>query len=222
MIVKAVIFDLDGTLLDTITDITNSMNNALKDLCLPTFSEEDYKYLVGSGLDRLVGGVLPQHITDEQTIALFVEKFREYYDNKWTEHSVPFEGILELLSCLQNKGIKQAILSNKPHLITVAMTAKLLPANFELVYGERLSEGIPKKPDPQVLLEMAKSLKVKPDEVLYVGDSDVDMQVAVNAGMIGVGVLWGFRTKEELVNNGAKYIVARPEEINNIIGREKC
>ncbi len=216
--IKAIVFDLDGTIVDTITDISNAMNLALDELSLPNFTEEEYKYLVGSGLDRLVDGVLPKEMSDEETVNDFVERFRKHYSKKWLETSIPFEGIAELLDSLKMIGIKMAVFSNKPHASTVAMIETILPNRFEVVYGERLDEGIPKKPDPTMLLRIAQELSVSPSEIIYVGDSDVDMQVSVNAGMIGVGVLWGFRTEQELVNNGATYIVAKPADIMDIVG----
>ena len=217
MKIKAVIFDLDGTLLDTITDITNSMNIALDELSLPNFSEDEYKYLVGSGLDRLVGGVLPKDMSDNETINKFVVSFRKTYAQKWREHSVPFEGIMELLSYLKDRGVKLAVLSNKPHLSTAEMVKELLPGCFEIVCGERTEDGFPKKPDPTVAFYIATAIGVNPEEVLFVGDSDVDMQVAVKAGMVAVGVLWGFRTKEELLKNGAAHLVSCPEEIKELV-----
>ncbi len=217
MAIKAVIFDLDGTLLDTIADITNSMNIALDELSLPNFSEDEYKYLVGSGLDRLVDGVLPKNICNQETIDKFVVSFRKSYAKKWREHSVPFDGIMEILGYLKEKGVKLAVLSNKPHLSTVEMVEELLPGCFEMICGERTHDGFPKKPDPTVAFYIATALGVKPEEVLFVGDSDVDMQAAVNAGMIAVGALWGFRTKEELLKNGATHLVSCPEDIKLLL-----
>ncbi len=217
MTIKAVIFDLDGTLLDTITDITNSMNCALADFSLVGYSEEEYKYLVGSGLTRLVDGVLPAEMADNDTVEKFVEKFREYYKQKWREHSIPFNGINELLSSLQEKGVVLAVFSNKPHTSTVEMIEEFFPGIFEMICGERTEEGFPKKPDPTVALYIATALSVNPADVLFVGDSDVDMQVAVSSGMTAVGALWGFRTKEELLENGAHHLVSRPEDIIELV-----
>ena len=217
MTIKAIIFDLDGTLLDTITDISNCMNMALTDLALPGFTENEYKHLVGSGLDRLVDGVLPKEMSEPVVIDKFVLNFRRYYSQKWKEHSVPFEGIQEMLIYLKDVGIKLAVFSNKPHQSTMEMIVEFFPGYFEIICGERTEEGFPKKPDPTVAFYIATAMEVKPEEVLFVGDSDVDMQAAVNAGMVAVGALWGFRTEEELLKNGAKHLVSSPDEIKWLV-----
>jgi phosphoglycolate phosphatase len=220
MTVKGIIFDLDGTLLDTITDITNSMNLVLQEMSLPSLSENQYKTFIGSGVQQLVERVIPQHKNNQEIIDNFLASFRKYYEQKWKEHSSPFEGIIELIEYLFEKKIKIAILSNKPHKNTIEMTKELLPDRFEFIYGERLPEGIPKKPDPYAALEIGKLFGEKPENILFVGDTDVDMLTAQNANMIGVGVLWGFREKKELLNSGAKYIVQKPLDICEILKEE--
>lgn len=217
MSIQLAIFDLDGTLVDTIKDIAICMNKALSKISQPCFTEEEYKFLVGSGLDRLVDRAIPKEIADTKTVNNFINDFRICYAKQWKVNSVVFDGIKELLTELKEHGIKLAVLSNKPHKSTVDMINELLPGYFDIVLGERVDEGYPKKPDSTVATLIANEFRISPVDALFVGDSDVDMQVAKNADMIAVGVLWGFRTKEELLENGADYLVKFPAEIKKLI-----
>ncbi|HOV25597.1 MAG TPA: HAD family hydrolase [Pseudobacteroides sp.] len=209
---KAVIFDLDGTLLDTIKDIAQSMNYALQKNRLHVYTIEEYKYLVGEGVYNLAKKALPEHLQNEETINLIVAQMKEHYEKHWADNTVLYEGIPELLDYLTSKGYKMSILSNKPHAFTKKIAHKLLDKwHFDVIFGER--KPIPVKPDPTGALEIASIMKIEPRDFLYLGDSSVDMYTANNAGMFAVGVTWGFRKKDELLNSGAKLIIDYPMEI---------
>ena len=214
---KAVIFDLDGTLLDSLQDLANTLNSVLVDNGLPTRDIEDFRYLVGYGMDELVRKALPLHLQNQQEL---LEKLRqemlEHYAKTWKTYTVPYPGIDELLDWMDTTPIKKGVLSNKPDRFTKLCVETLLsPWKFDWITGHY--PGISHKPDPQGALMMAEELHVDPAEVLYIGDSGVDMQTAVAAGMYPLGVLWGFRTKEELLENGAKLLVEKPQEIIGVL-----
>jgi phosphoglycolate phosphatase len=206
---EAVIFDLDGTLLDSLIGIVDAMNALLRRLGYPTHGPDAYKYFVGEGIRELVVRALPKDKVDEHDIDGLVAEYRAIYDTTWPEKSPPYEGIPELLDTLSRKNIKMGILSNKSDDFTKRMTAALLPNwEFEAVFGKR--SDIPRKPDPAAALEIADIMGIPPKNIIFMGDSGVDMQTAVRAGMLPVGVLWGFREKEELLTNGAKHVIHHP------------
>lgn len=212
---KGIIFDLDGTLLDTIDDLGDSMNEVLNLLAYPTFSMDEYKIKVGGGFRGLAINCLP-HDIDEATIAKTVELFAEVYDKKYLDKSKAYDGIQDLLDELVSRDILLAVNSNKRNDYTNILTKKFFERiPFVKVYGER--EGLPKKPGPYTALEIVDEMGLKLDEVIYVGDTKTDIETANNAGMDSIGVLWGFRDSEELSSYGATYIVERPEEILNYI-----
>jgi phosphoglycolate phosphatase len=206
------IFDLDGTLLNTLEDIAQSMNAALMALGAPTHPVEDYRTLVGRGMEILAFNVLPENRRDPATVTDCVNAMRKEYGRTWAQTTTPYAGITELLALLAERNIKTAVLSNKADVFTKQSVAHFFSAHrFELVLGS--STSFPNKPDPAGALHIASSLGVEPGNCFFIGDSDVDMQTANNAGMIPMGVLWGFRTAEELLANGAKYLVRTPAEI---------
>jgi phosphoglycolate phosphatase len=209
---KAVIFDMDGTLLDTLADLADSMNQVLKNLGFPEHPREAYKYFVGQGMDILVRKALPPEHLNESLIPQCIEAMREEYGKIWDRNTRPYPGIPELLDALTQRKIPMAILSNKPHDFTRFVAAKLLAKwTFPVILGAR--PGVPKKPDPAGALEIADILKLSPKEILYLGDTGTDMQTANAAGMFPVGVLWGFRTKSELLAEGAKVLIKHPQEL---------
>ena len=206
---KAVLFDLDGTLLDTLDDLADSMNSVLERFGYPTHEVAAYKYFVGKGFRNLVHNTFPEYARDDAAIERGISAMREEYAKRWDNKTKPYPGINSLLDALTQKGLKIAILSNKADDFTNRIVKKLLPDwHFELVYGERT--GIPRKPDPSGALEIAQKLGVQPCECLYLGDTGVDMKTAVSAGMYPVGVLWGFRKAEELAADGARVLIADP------------
>ncbi|TLS72719.1 HAD family hydrolase [Aliarcobacter thereius] len=212
---KTVIFDLDGTLLDSIYDIAVCMNESLESLNLETYSIDEYKYFVGYGVDELVLNVLKNNLELKEKL---VKKFKEIYDEKLHSNTKPYDGIYSLLDGLVNINCNLAVLSNKPDLMTkeyVKINFKDYP--FLEVHGQR--SDIPKKPDPKAAINIAKRLNIPCEKIFFVGDTKVDMQTAKSAGMIAIGVLWGFRNEKELKENGADFIVNHPLEILEIISK---
>lgn len=212
---KGIIFDLDGTLLDTIEDISDSVNEVLKIYNYPTHDYKDYKLKVGNGFKNLIENSFPEGI-DEKVILKGLELFIEIYDRNYMNKTHPYEGIPEVLDGLTKMGIKLGINSNKRNDYTNQLVEKFFPdIPFVKVYGER--KEIPKKPNPTTALEIAYLMELKPQEVLYIGDSKTDILTAGNAGMDSVGVLWGFRSYEELKEYNASYIVKFPHNILEIV-----
>ncbi|WP_353892942.1 HAD family hydrolase [Proteinivorax hydrogeniformans] len=216
---KAVIFDLDGTLLDTIEDIADSMNLVLSEANLPTHPVDSYKHFVGNGMPKMVKRALPKQMRDRENIEKFTENMRQTFAKNWDNKTKLYPGIGKALTNLKEQGTKLAILSNKPHSFTLEAYDKYLDKwEFDVVQGWDPDKA-PLKPDPKSLLAIADKLKVKQSEVAYVGDSDVDMVTAQNADVFGVGVSWGFRGAQELRENGADEVVDSPYEILKCLNR---
>ena len=209
---KSVIFDLDGTLLNTLEDIADSLNRVLRERGLGTHPTEAYRYLVGSGARELMVRALPPGKRDRELIAECVEAFTVEYRRNWNVRTRPYDGVLELLDSLFERGIRIAILSNKPHEFTKLCVRQYFSGyDFAAVMGE--GEGIPLKPDPTGALEIARRLSIPPGEFIFVGDTGTDMETAVRAGMFPLGVLWGFRPEKELVESGAADTIAHPIDV---------
>jgi phosphoglycolate phosphatase len=209
---RAVIFDLDGTLLDTLEDISFSLNTVLERHGYPTHSLDECRMLVGFGMQALVKTALPEHSRDESLIGPLLEEMKAVYAGHWNVHSRPYEGIGRMLEAIDAMGLRKAILSNKPDRFTKLCADELLaPWHFEVVMGHH--DGIAHKPDPEGALVVAGMLDVEPSEILYVGDSGIDMKTANAAGMYPFGVLWGFRPEEELRATGAASLAASPQDI---------
>jgi phosphoglycolate phosphatase len=209
---QAIIFDMDGTLLDTIEDIADSMNQVLSRFGFTGPNVEAYKTFVGDGVESLVKRVLPQESITEDLVLRCVAAMREEYGRRWHNKTRPYPGIPELLDALQKQNIPMAILSNKLQEFTQIMAAELLGRwFFKVVLGAR--PLIPKKPDPTAALEIAQLLQLPPGHILYLGDTGTDMKTAVAAGMVPLGVLWGFRTAEELTASGAKALLVKPLDL---------
>ncbi len=213
----AIIFDLDGTLLDTLADLANSMNSVVASMGYPTHPTKQYKAFVGNGVRTLAARALGDAASDAFVLDLCVARMREEYTKQCLATTKPYSGINELLQTLAVNGILLNVLSNKPDAMTkylVTMLFSEIP--FSCIVGAR--EGVPHKPDPTAAIEMLQTLKLSPSQCLYVGDSGVDMQTAAAAGLTSVGVEWGFRTKAELVDNGATYCISEPKELLGIVG----
>jgi phosphoglycolate phosphatase len=212
---KAVIFDLDGTLLDTIEDITAASNRVYEPRGLGTFSNDEMKTLVGEGAEELIRKVFAwrgRPAPDVAVIAEILIDYRREYQSCWPDHSRPYPGVIDLLAGLARRGVKTAVLSNKSDIYTSRMTDALLPGHrFGVVRGAR--PGVPLKPDPAPALAIAAELGVAPPACAFVGDTNVDMSTARSAGMLAVGALWGFRTADELTRNGASALIASPLEL---------
>ncbi|HNS06021.1 MAG TPA: HAD family hydrolase [Candidatus Saccharicenans sp.] len=216
---KGVIFDLDGTLLDTIEDITSALNTVMLRHGFKQFSIEEAKKMVGDGMRELMVRAKPELTGQPELIDALVNEFRQEYARVWREHSRPYPGIPELLTELNEKGLKLAVLSNKAHPFTEIMVKELLPVPFQAVLGSQ--PGIPLKPDPAPARLVLQELNLRPDEVLYVGDTAVDMKTALAAGLIPVGVLWGFREARELLDNGARALLLKPADLLPLVFDEK-
>ncbi len=213
---NAVLFDLDGTLLDTLTDLADAANHALRSLGFPAHPRESFRYFVGDGMETLVRRVLPEDRCDAAMLGECAELMREEYGRRWAATTRPYDGIPELLDALAAHGMPMAVFSNKPDEFTRLCVAQLLPRwRFAAVLGA--GTALPKKPDPAGAREIAHRLGVAPSEVLYLGDTNTDMQTAVAAGMFPVGALWGFRTADELTQSGARALVERPMDLWTIL-----
>ena len=214
---KAILFDLDGTLLNTLEDICDSMNYVLKKRGFPAYNLDAYRYFVGEGAAMLVAKTLPEDERNDETIHECHEAFKEHYAHNWNVKTKPYNGVPEMLDAITKRDHKLAILSNKPHDFTKQCVANLLPQwDFDVIFG--LRDSIPRKPDPAGALLIAERLNVTPSRFLYAGDTLIDMKTAVAAGMFPVGVRWGFRPVEELLENGARAILNHPLEILDILG----
>jgi phosphoglycolate phosphatase len=213
---KAVIFDLDGTLFDTIDDIADAMNDALSRLGFPPHGVEKYKYFVGDGVEDLASRSLPAHKRDEHMIKTAVTMMREAYGKCWANKTKVYEGVTELLDELIRRGIIIAVLTNKPDDFAKMMVSELLPQyHFSVVRGS--VPNVHRKPHPSGALEITKILGLSPEECMFLGDTDVDMITAVSAGMYPVGALWGFRKAEELLESGAKILVSSPLDLLQLL-----
>ncbi len=214
----AVIFDLDGTLLDTLDDIAESMNQALTELGFPAHGRESYRYLVGDGVDVLARRALPeQKRCDDALVRDLVRRHKAVYATRWNLKTRPYDGVTELLGALRAKGLPTAVLSNKPEDATVEAVGHFFGGFIDIVRGQR--PDVPKKPDPAAALSIARQWGIEPERILYLGDTSVDMDTARAAGMRPVGALWGFRTREELLEHGAAELISSPLELLGILDR---
>lgn len=209
---KAIIFDLDGTLLNSLTDLADAVNRVLKGYNLPTHKPEAYRYFIGDGAQMLISRALPEEQRNEQMIQDCLEAFKKDYAQNWHNQSALYPDIAGLLDRLSEQGIRLAILSNKPHEFTRQCVDYYLSRwTFDIVLGQ--SASLPQKPHPAGALHIARETGIAPASFLYAGDSGVDMQTAVSSGMYAIGVLWGYRPAAELRANGADVLVSRPIEI---------
>jgi len=194
---QAILFDLDGTLLDTLADIANATNAALNRLGLPTHPRNVYRYFLGGGMDCLVRRAVPRLCHDSETLKKCHEAIMDEYRSRWAQNTRPYPGIAELLAELDKRGIVRAVLSNKPDDFTKRTVERFLgDFHFEIVRGAR--PPVPVKPDPTSAIQIAEELDIPPGRLIYLGDTDTDMQTANAAQMFAAGALWGFRTAAEL------------------------
>lgn len=216
MTFEAVIFDLDGTLLNSLVGIADAMNILLRRLGYPTHPVTAYKQFVTEGIIELVKRAVPAEKQNAHDSNELAENYRSIYDTTWPAGSPPYEGIPELLDSLSSMNKKLSVLSNKSDDFTRRMVPVLLPRwEFEVVRG--VLPGGTRKPDPFSALEIAGITGIAPGKTVFVGDSGVDMQTAVNAGMVGVGVLWGFREAAEMLENGAQKLIKHPMELLDVL-----
>lgn len=212
---KGIIFDLDGTLVNSLEDIADSMNKVLQDLNYPTHSYDVFQYFIGSGLRNTVAKALPESNRTEDQIETCFQNMVKGYTENCTLKTKPYEGIVELLQNLAAENIKVAVFSNKADELTKRITAEIFPDYFNTAVG--LSVESLKKPNPFEAIAISKIWGLETEEIIFVGDSDIDMQTAVNANMFPVGVTWGYRTKEELIASGAKFTINNPSDLYEIL-----
>lgn len=213
---RAVVFDLDGTLLDTLEDIATAANATLAELGEPQLELQAYRELVGEGVMSLLERAVRRDSHPRHDLARAVQRLEHHYGQSWNQRTRPYDGIPELLDALQRLKVPTAVLSNKPHGFTSLCVEQLLSAwRFDMVLGAR--EGRPRKPDPSGLFEVVEALAVQPGQVLYLGDTAIDMQTAVAAGCYPVGVSWGFRSHEELLAGGALRVISHPEQLLDML-----
>ena len=214
--IKAVLFDLDGTLTNTLEDIADAMNRALSLTGLPTWETEAYKLLVGNGARTLAQRAVRDR---EDKVEEVLDLYQRWYETHNQEKTRPYAGVPELLHGLNERGIPLCVLSNKPDRDTKNVVAHYFPdIPFAAVRGQ--VEGFPIKPDPAGALLLSRELGIEPRNFAYLGDTKVDMSCAVRAGMQPVGVLWGFRSREELVENGAKTLLEKPEDMLSYLDKQ--
>ena len=213
MPIRAVLFDLDGTLLDSLSDIAESVNCVLSERGFPEYSRSQYGSFVGDGMTMLVRRVLPEpERSDTGYVAGFVARLKEVYGGRSDKLTQPYDGIAGLLDALEEQGIAKAVLSNKPHELTVGLVARLLGAwSFAPVYGER--PPVPRKPDPAAALAIADELGLAPEDILYIGDTPTDLATARAAGMPALAAAWGFRSEDELRQAGATRVAHHPSDV---------
>jgi phosphoglycolate phosphatase len=216
---KALIFDLDGTLLNSIEDIKDSCNEALNYYGLKSFEINDYKLFVGDGVDMLIKRVLSHRHQDETLFIDIKTRYLKNYTSLQHHHTAPYKGIIDLLEYAKMHQINCYVLSNKPHIDTLSVINYFFPKDtFNEIVGKK--DGYLPKPDPTMLLELIRNIPFKSSEILYIGDTYTDMMTAQNGHLTSVGVLWGFRDEDELKKGNATFIVKTPNEIISLLKKE--
>ena len=217
---KVVLFDLDGTLLYTLKDVADAMNNALVHFGFPPHPVDAYKYFIGDSLEVEAYRALPESARNEETIKKVAVYSEELYDKCWGDNTHPYPGIPELLTELPRRGLSLVILSNKNDRFTKVMVEKILSQwRFKIVQGAL--PHVPLKPDPAMALQIVKKMRIPPEQFLYLGDTNTDMQTAVSSGMFPVGCLWGYRTADELLESGAKTLINNPLDVLKLLDNQR-
>ncbi|MCZ4695562.1 HAD family hydrolase [Ancylomarina euxinus] len=214
MNIKGIVFDLDGTLADSIEDIAESMNQVLEEQNLAIHSIDTYKTFVGNGIRKLVKRSLPEELRTDELFTKNLNRMLEVYGANCINKTKLYPGVADLLDQLQEKEIKISVFSNKANDLTHKVV-KVLLAKWDVSFVIGAGGDVARKPNPQGALMAAEKMKISPNKLMFVGDSGVDMETAKNAGMFGVGVLWGFRGSDELKANGAKAIISEASELLN-------
>lgn len=211
---KLVIFDLDGTILDTLEDLTNSVNYALNKNKLAQRTIDEVRCFVGNGIKKLIERAVPSN-TESNIVEQVFEDFKIHYVKHSADNTKPYQGIKEMIETLRSAGCKTAVVSNKADVAVGPLCESFFPNMFDIAIGER--EGIRKKPSPDSVLEVLDRLNMEKKDAVYIGDSEVDIQTAANAGIDVISVNWGFRNEEFLREQGAQIIVKRSEEITELV-----
>ncbi len=207
---KMVIFDLDGTLLNTLQDLADAGNYSLSVFGFPVHDVEKYRYFVGNGIPKLIERIIPE-MCDEHTKNKVYDEFCSYYEKHMNDNTIPYKGVIEMLSAFRKAGIVSVIVTNKSADFAVDIVNRYFGDLIDATYGS--VEGLPKKPDPYWVNKAISDFGIDKSQILYVGDSGVDMETAENAGLASCGVTWGFRDKEELILHGARMICSDCSEI---------
>ena len=210
---NTLIFDLDGTLVDSIEDLALSTNILMEENHFPTYDLDTYKQFVGNGVDKLIERALPEKY--KKDVRKYRARFDEIYKENCLKHTKPYSGIKELIDELYHQGYKLAVVTNKPKINAVTIVNHLFPGKFMYVFGNTVYQ--PKKPHPCLVQLAMQLMESNKNETLMIGDSNVDIETAINAKIKSVGCEWGFRGKEELVQAGATYTVSKPSDIKDIL-----
>ncbi len=213
--IKAILFDLDGTLVNSLADLADCCNFALEKFGFPTHTTDKYNYFVGDGMKKLVERIIPEGCLGTENEQKVYDCFLDRYKTEYCNKTLPYEGVNELLRALHLRGYKLAIISNKNELMAKAVAEKLLPNCFSAVFGKR--EDFPPKPDAALTLKLIEELGLSPQNCILIGDSGMDMKTAVNSGLLCIGALWGFREKDELISSGADYLANKPLDILELL-----
>lgn len=209
---KAFIFDLDGTLVDSLADLATAVNRMLADNGYPRVSIDIFPQHIGDGMKKLVERAMPDGTRDPENVERCAGEYLAHYERCWHDQTHVYDGMKEAVAALRARGTRLGMISNKPHRFTVLCGEHFFPRDtFELIFGQR--EDVARKPDPAAGLEIARNMGLRPDECAYVGDSGVDMEFATACGMRRIGVLWGFRGRDELVASGAEILIDHPSAL---------
>lgn len=211
---QLIIFDLDGTVLNTLEDLYRSTDYALKQCDFPERTKDEIRQFVGNGIRKLIERAVPAQTPEEQ-IRQVHQVFTEYYEKHCADNTRPYDGIPEVLQKLRQSGMKTAVVSNKADYAVQILCKDYFPGMFDAVAGER--EGIRRKPAPDAVQAVLQTLQISKEKAIYIGDSDVDIETAENAGMSCISVAWGFRDREFLLRHGAQKIISRPEELLHLL-----
>lgn len=212
---RCFIFDLDGTLCNTLDDLGNGVNKILGEEGLPTHPIDAYKYFVGNGMKMLITRSLPEDKRTDEYIEKVLARFLDHYEKHYLDETRPYDGITEAVSSLKQKGMKLAVVTNKTHERAEEIVRRFFGDSFDLIIGN--TSRFPLKPAPDATIDIMRQLGATVEDTVFVGDSSVDMQTAKNANLFAVGVLWGFRTAEELKAAGADILISDPKELTEII-----
>ena len=212
---KLAVFDMDGTLLDTIEDLRAAVNRTLNTLGYPERDSSAFRAFIGSGLYLMLQRALPEKARDDATVKRAIELYTPCYAAHMSDRTTAYSGIPEVVFALCNAGVKIAVLSNKPHDFTVKLAEKFFPGMISAAYGQR--DGVPRKPDPTALLMILDELDTAKEDCVYIGDSDVDMLTARNAGVVSVGCTWGYCPRAVIEKAGADIIIGKPSQLLDIV-----
>jgi phosphoglycolate phosphatase len=216
LVYQAVLFDLDGTLINTLNDLADSVNESLNQLGFPQHERNLYKQFISAGMETMAMRALPEDKRSTSTVKKLVAYIQREYSARWAKNALPYPGISELLDALVRLNIRMAVLSNNPHNFTQLIVCRLLGKwHFEAVVGARPS--VPKKPNPSAAFQIVQKLNILPTHFLYLGDSDIDMKTAIAAGMYPVGALWGFSGIDELLAGGASKLIRHPIDLLKLL-----